>query len=219
MKRVSVLVLPALMLWLLSACSNEKKVDQKAVKEELKRREIKKIPEAEIIEKVYEIGENIATEAQKALGKNLKNALGNGGVESAIAFCNIKAMSLVDSLSKVFGAEIKRVSTKYRNPNDKPNELEQELLEGYAQQLRDSAALKNNVQAIDDKTFLFTKPIIISKPLCLNCHGSEANGLTKETREFILSKYPEDKATGYKMGDLRGMWSITISRKEAVLSM
>lgn len=219
MKSNDLLFFLPVLVWLLTYCSSDKKVDQQAVKEELKKREIKKIPEAEIIKKVYDIGEEIASNAQKTLAKNLKSAIVSGGVENAISFCNIKAMPLIDSLSKQYGAEIKRVSMKYRNPNDKPNELEQEILEAYAAQLKDSTSLKTNVQVLDDNSFLFTKPIMITNPLCLNCHGMESNGLTKETRDFILTKYPDDKATGYKLGELRGMWSITIPKKKVVLSM
>ncbi len=218
MGRSSLLLLSMVIIWSLASCSSDKKVDQQAVKAELKKREIKKIPEAEIVTKVYEIGEEIAGSAQNTLAKNLKNAMVNGGVKNAIGFCNIKAMPLVDSLSEAFGARIKRVSTKYRNPNDKPGELEQGILDAYATQLKDSSVLKSNVQMFDD-FFLFTKPIMISNPMCLNCHGSETNGMKKETKEFILSKYPEDKATGYELGELRGMWSITIPKKKVILSM
>jgi hypothetical protein len=31
--------------------------------------------------------------------------------------------------------------------------------------------------------------------------------------------YPEDKAIGHKIGDLRGMWSIRIPKKEVVKKM
>lgn len=201
------------------SCTSDKRVDNDAVREELRNREIKKVTEAEIVSKVHEIGNSIALSTKKTLGKNLKNALQNGGVENAISFCNTAAMPIVDSLSKSLGAEIRRVSLKARNPNDLPNDLEKKLLEAYEYQLKDSLSLTANVQPVDDDQYLFTKPILIDNELCLKCHGSLDNGLTQETKDFIKTKYPLDKATGYNLDELRGMWSITISKKKVVQSL
>jgi len=189
------------------------------VREEIKSREIKKVTEAEILSKVHEIGNKIAVSAKRTLGKNLQNAIQNGGVENAIGFCNINALPLIDSLSNSFGAKIKRVSLKARNPNDIPNNLERELLEAYAYQWKDSIPLKTNVQALEGNKYLFTLPILIDNALCLTCHGAKDNGLSKETDDFIKSLYPDDQATGYQIGDLRGLWSITIPKKKVVQSM
>lgn len=208
-----------LFLSLLWSCTTDKKVSSDAVREEIKSREIKKITEAELVSKVHEIGNTIALSTKKTLGKNLQNAMQNGGVENAIDFCNLNAMPLVDSLSQYFGAEIRRVSFKVRNQLDLPNDLEQELLEAYAYQWKDSLALQANVQALENDTYLFTKPILIDNALCLSCHGTNANGMLKETEDFIKLKYPEDKAVGYQLGDLRGMWSIVIPKKKVVQSM
>ncbi len=213
------LICIALILILTWSCGNDKKVDSKAVREEIENRKIKKVTEAEIVKRVHEIGNEITLTAKKTLGKKLKSAIQNGGVENAISFCNLNAMPLVDSLSNKFGAEIKRVSLKARNPNDLPDKLEMELLEAYAYQWKDSIPLQTNVQALEGNKYLFTKPMLIDNTLCLSCHGTIENGLLKETKEFIKSKYPNDKATGYKIGDLRGIWSITIPKKKVVLSM
>jgi hypothetical protein len=209
----------ALFLNLLWSCTTDKKVNSDAVRDEIKSREIKKITEAELVSKVHEIGNAIALSTKKTLGKNLQNAMQNGGVENAIDFCNLNAMPLVDSLSQYFGAEIRRVSIKVRNQLDLPNDLEQELLDAYAYQWKDSLALQANVQALENDTYLFTKPILIDNALCLSCHGSIENGMLKETDDFIKSKYPADSATGYQLGDLRGMWSIVIPKKKVVQSM
>lgn len=200
------------------SCTSDKRIDKEAVQKELKNREIKKISEAEIVEKVHEIGNSIALQTKQTLGKNLKNALENGGVENAISFCNTAAMPLVDSLNKTLGANIRRVSDKARNPNDLPSVLEKKLLEAYAYQWKDAIDMKTNVQAISGEQYLFTKPILVDNALCLTCHGSPENGLNQETDDFIKSKYPADKATGYALGDLRGMWSITIAKKKVVQS-
>ncbi|RUM75252.1 MAG: hypothetical protein DSZ11_02635, partial [Sulfurovum sp.] len=47
------------------------------------------------------------------------------------------------------------------------------------------------------------KPLFI-KPVCLKCHGSSKE-VSIEIQKVISSKYPNDKAIGYKEGDLRGL--------------
>jgi hypothetical protein len=76
-----------------------------------------------------------------------------------------------------------------------------------------------NVQPIGEDQYLFTQPIMVESALCLTCHGKPDNGLLKETNDFIKSKYPKDQATGYEIGDLRGMWSITFPKKKVIQSM
>ena len=200
-------------------CTTDKKVNTEAVQQEIASREIKKVSEAEILEKATEIGNEISAAAKMTLGKNLKAALSDGGVENAISFCNLNAMPLVDSLNKKFDARIKRVTLKTRNPNDFPNDIERKILDAYAYQWKDSIALKENVQKLDSDNYLFNKPILVDNELCLKCHGVLGQALTQSTSDFIKSRYPLDKAIGYKIGDLRGMWSITLSKKKVIQSM
>ena len=203
----------------IGACTSDKKIDQKAVKEEIESREIKKITEAEIIAKVEELGNLVAANAKKTLGSNLQKAIKSGGLEHAISFCNIKAIVLTDSLSRQYSAEIRRISLKPRNSQNIPNEIEKQILDAYEHQWKDSIPLQTNVQPIEEKRYLFSKPIMIDNGLCLNCHGNHQNGLLEQTRDMIQKKYPNDKATGYRMGDLRGMWSISFPKKQVVQSL
>jgi len=200
-------------------CTSDKKVNTEAVKKEIESREVKKVTEAEIVSKVRELGNAAALGTKQTLGKNLQSALQAGGVENAIGFCNINAMPLVDSLSTRYGAVIKRVSLKARNSEDIPNEIERKILEAYQFQKENDGDLSENVQPLGEDQYLFTKPIVVDNALCLTCHGTLQNGLTTETQEFIKSKYPQDKATGYEIGDLRGMWSITFPKKKVIQTM
>jgi len=211
-------ILFALLLSSLFSCTTDKRLNNEAVQEEIKSREAIKITEAEILSKVQVIGNEIAVTAKKTLGKNLKNALQQGGVENAISFCNLNAMPLVDSLSKKIDAKIRRVTYKARNPNNIPTDVEKSLLEAYQFQWNDSIPLKENVQPLEGDIYLFTKPILVDNALCLTCHGALENGLSQETKDFIKLKYPMDKATDYKLGDLRGMWSISIPKKKIIQS-
>lgn len=58
----------------------------------------------------------------------------------------------------------------------------------------------------------YYRPIFISSPACLKCHGSAGEGLDSAAYAVIQQRYPLDQATGYVLGDLRGMWSIRWKR-------
>ncbi len=206
----------AVLIGSLYSCTTDKKVDSDSIKKEINSREIVHVTEAEIVQKAHELGNIIATNSQKALGKKLQEALASGGIVHAISYCNIQAMPLVDSLSKEYNANIRRVSVKYRNPTDAPSDLELKVLEAYETQKADSIPLSTNVQPLGNDEYLFTKPIIVDNALCLTCHGTPENGMAESTVLLIKSKYPDDNATGYQMGDLRGMWSIVLPKKNIV---
>ena len=46
-------------------------------------------------------------------------------------------------------------------------------------------------------------------PPCLQCHGTPNQDIAPETLAAIQKLYPDDKATGFKLGDLRGLWRVT----------
>jgi hypothetical protein len=53
----------------------------------------------------------------------------------------------------------------------------------------------------------FYAPILLQQK-CLACHGEIGKNVTVKTDSIIKSFYPHDAATGFKEGDLRGIWSI-----------
>ena len=190
--------------------------DRKAASQGMKSQEVKKVNQADIFAAGLRRGRQIAEAAQLSLGKKLKETMLNEGVHEAIRYCNIQAYPLVDSLSKTYRASIKRVSLKLRNPDDAPDSLENVLLNAYQYSVDNDMALQDNIVSLNDKFLLYTKPILIGDPVCLICHGKKGSEVSDETLSLIKSLYPYDSATGYKMTDLRGMWSIRLSLKEIV---
>ena len=47
---------------------------------------------------------------------------------------------------------------------------------------------------------------IPTAPLCLQCHGE---AIAPPVAEKITKLYPEDKATGFREGDIRGAFVVT----------
>jgi hypothetical protein len=201
---------------LLVACTATNQ-DGRQIKEIMKSREIKKVSEVDILNKAMEIGNMIADSSQMELSRNLIQSIKKNGIKSSIEFCNSAAGKITNSLSAKYQAEIKRTSLKTRNENNEPNQIEAQILEAYEHAASNNVQISPSVQAIDNTNqVLFTKPILIKNPVCLNCHGNIGTTLSKENDEFIKSLYPKDKATGYQTNDFRGMWSIVLDKKTIV---
>lgn len=181
-----------------------------------KQNELKRVTESQIISQAYKQGKLIAGSSQQELSRTLKKALTGGGIERAISFCNVKALPMTDSLARHYQANIKRTSLKLRNPKNAPNGLETQLLEAYTYTVEQGGEVNHNVQDLENGYLLYTKPIILDNALCLNCHGEVGKTLSESTHQLIQKLYPDDQATGFQKGELRGMWSITLDKAEVI---
>ena len=134
----------------------------------------------------------------------LKKALQEGGPEHAIAVCSVNAPDIAASLSNS-GWQVKRVSEKNRNPAAVPDEWETAVLEMFQTRLEEDSApgaLVFSEQTISG--FRFAKAQI-TEGLCLNCHGTQ---LTPAVISRLNELYPNDRATGYSIREIRGMFSL-----------
>jgi len=158
-------------------------------------------------EAYIEQGKKIAAATFSTLGRNLQAAMKEGGVSNAVKYCNLTASPLVDSLEQVYKVEIKRTSTKLRNPQNKANKSEMEQLIAYENQIKAGEKLGPILHDVNNHK-VFHSPIHVM-PLCEKCHGKKGETLNATDYTTIKELYPEDMAIGYTNGDLRGMWSIT----------
>lgn len=154
-----------------------------------------------------EKGKAIAAATFGELSTHLQAAMQEGGVSNAIQYCNLNAYDLVDSLSKVHDATIRRTSLKVRNPEDAPTPAERAVLEQYAEMEAEGQSLKPLVKTLENNQVAFFAPIRVNA-FCLQCHGTPGETIKTEDYAVISGHYPNDQATGYSAGDLRGMWSI-----------
>lgn len=172
----------------------------------------KNISEDEKLDEYYiGKGKEIAASTFATLSGNLQKAMKEGGVPHAVQYCNLAAFPLVDSLSQIHKANIRRTSLKIRNPKDKPNQIELEQLKNYQKQVDAGEKLKPIVKEINGNQITFFAPIHVM-PQCEKCHGKVGKSLLEKDYELIQQLYPEDEAIGYMSGDWRGMWSITFSK-------
>ncbi len=156
------------------------------------------------------LGDSIATEAQKTLMSNVVAAIQVGGIAGAVGFCSEGALPLTDSLSGHFEVAIRRLSDRNRNPGNAIRSVTDSLAWQRIQALMADTLHPQKHLALrsDNGGTYYYKAITIAMPACLKCHGSPGGDIDPETLAGIRSTYPDDKAVGYRMGELRGMWKI-----------
>lgn len=157
-------------------------------------------------EKYLKEGKKIAQSTGKLLTTKVKTVLKTQGPFKAIVFCNLNAYPLTDSLSNLYHAEIKRVALKYRNSKNKANEQEGIVLNKYFRQAKKGETLKPIVEKNGEQVFFYAP--IKMQHACLACHGTPVSEIPDTLYNHIKELYPDDLATNFKEGDLRGMWSI-----------
>ncbi|MDZ7763171.1 MAG: DUF3365 domain-containing protein [Melioribacteraceae bacterium] len=96
--------------------------------------------------------------------------------------------------------------------NDKPDEFEEEVLNMFHEKFNaeDLTSEDDYFEVIQKDTVSYARymqPLFVGGP-CLTCHGDE-NKMSDEIKSLLSESYPNDKAVGYKAGDLRGAISIT----------
>lgn len=221
---------------LLTACGEEKQSTEKApevakVAETVKTEEASKTesasvatqeeaPKAEVVtEKQVQPEVDQAAliqkskEAMKAMGGQLKGelqaAVKAGGPVAALSVCNEKAPAIASAVSQEKNVSISRVSLKNRNPDNAPNEWQTAVLNDFESRKAagESADKLFHAEVVEDngqKQFRFMKAIAAGKA-CLTCHGEE---IKPEITAKLNEVYPDDKATGFKEGDLRGAFVV-----------
>jgi hypothetical protein len=161
---------------------------------------------------LLEEGKKISSASFNVLSTELKSAIEDGSVEAAIEYCHLNALSITDSLSNLYSANIKRTSERYRNPENKPSSRELSILQNYQSDKNMELIIEPFVEKVSEQEHNFYSPIVMSG-LCLKCHGVIGETLSNKDYLTISKHYPNDKATGYQIGDLRGMWSINFKSK------
>jgi hypothetical protein len=156
-----------------------------------------------------ERGRAIAAETFGLLSTNLQTALQSGGVSNALPFCSLAASPLTAGIAEKHGVTLKRVTHKARNPAAQANETELAILQSFASALTASTnpppPFATNLVA-GHATFF--APIVLNNELCLKCHGEPGADISAASLAVIQQHYPQDQATGFQLGQLRGAWRI-----------
>jgi hypothetical protein len=149
-----------------------------------------------------------------ALQAEFGAAMQTDGPAVAIHVCNTEAKVIADRISAEQGLQLGRVSLKNRSPANAPKDWQTPVLLEFEKRHAEGENLAyiswSEVAGEGaDREFRFMKPIP-THSLCLSCHG---NNLAPDVRDILVQLYPDDLATGFSEGDIRGAF-VVISKPE-----
>jgi len=168
---------------------------------------------AALAQEVAWMGEarKVATSVPPKLVVVLTDEIARSGPEGAILVCRDKAPQLAKAASEESGWTVRRVSLKNRNPKAVPDAWERAVLEDFDRRAAagESPATLEKAELVQDdgrsvRRYMRALP---TQQLCLQCHGS-AEQLKPAVLERLRTLYPDDKATGYAVGQIRGAMTI-----------
>lgn len=145
-----------------------------------------------------------------SLKGELQAAIKEGGPLNAIAVCNIRAPEIARDLSQPPQSRIGRTSHKVRNPDNAPDDWEAQVLAEFLERAAAGEDLKTmeRVELIESdggRTYRYMKAIPAGE-VCLTCHGAD---IDPELMAEIEAFYPDDQATGFALGELRGAFTVS----------
>lgn len=158
-----------------------------------------------------------ARKAADALGADLVTMLtaelNRGGPAAAIAVCADSAQVRTER-HNAEGVLVRRVGTRLRNPANAPDSVERAVLDAFAAAIAESRALPDTAfvgsDAMGRPEVRYLRAIRLQE-FCLACHGP-VDSIAPAVRAAIAERYPDDQATGYSVGELRGAISVRIPR-------
>lgn len=144
------------------------------------------------------------------LKQDLTQALKDNGPKGAIGSCVSISPDIDAAVSDEHHVEIGRTSTRVRNTENAPDDWELAGLEAFAKQIADGAD-PHKLEVFDVTTttegqrlFRYMKPIMMQE-MCLTCHGPN---LPQDLKSEIAKSYPDDKAVGFNLNELRGAFTL-----------
>ena len=147
-----------------------------------------------------------------ALKSRLQQAIQSGGLEAGVNECQLEAAPIALALSQN-GWEVGRTALKVRNPNNAADQWEREQLAWFSQLLtkakQDNLAPKRPLETYqyDSESGKFRYMMAIEQgQVCMACHGAN---VAPSVKQSILKHYPNDQATGFELGELRGAFTLS----------
>ena len=151
-------------------------------------------------------GLDIALATKAVLGKNLLTAIKTRGTAEALSFCNERAAVLTDSMAMKLNAKVRRVSDKNRNPDQAAGPEELAYIQYAHATLKEGNKPKPQIQEMGGKQVGYYP--IMTNAMCLQCHGDADKDIDPATLGKLKDLYPMDKAIGYGVNELRGIWVV-----------
>jgi hypothetical protein len=152
-----------------------------------------------------------ANELAALLKELLVEELGREGFDGAIAVCAKVAQERTAEYRATFKNDIRRVSLRRRNPANEPDAYEREVMQSFDRLPVEERPTAEHWEVISEngtESLRYLKPLVTSA-LCLTCHGTR-EAVPPEVTAALAEHYPDDRGTGFDVGDVRGAVTIRI---------
>ena len=163
-------------------------------------------------ERALQEARRVSNDLGEGVRRLLLKEIEKGGFVGAVRVCSESAQEITGQFNLETGHSVRRVSLKYRNPKNVPDEYERRRLEEFDLLNRQKKLEKEYVEGVTEegRQYLrYMRPLLIV-PLCLTCHGPKEN-IPQEVKAILSEKYPDDRATDFLVGDVRGAISARIA--------
>lgn len=167
----------------------------------------KDIPFEEALLNAREVSNQLAERVRGLLLREIDK----GGLSSAVRVCSELAQEMTLQFNAETGHHVRRISLKYRSPKNVPDAYEQRRLEEFniLNQKRELSNEYSEIVEEQGKKYLrYLRPLIVA-PVCVHCHGPIEN-IPQEVKTILAERYPDDRATGFLVGDVRGAITVKI---------
>jgi len=143
------------------------------------------------------------------LKSHLVTAMKAGGPTQAITVCNSVAPAIAQDLSAKYDLGIGRTSLKVRNSDNTADQWERSVLQQLELRKSQGEAIKtlsfSETVTHDDQQEMRMMKAIPTGKVCLTCHGTD---IKPEVQTRLNELYPDDQATGFALGDIRGAFTV-----------
>ena len=161
---------------------------------------------------------DIARPAAQSLGGRLlarvRQAIADGGPGRAIAVCRDEAPRLASETAAAQAEQgvtaIGRVGVRVRNPENAGDKVDRAAIRRFLAARHENGQQLAELVVERNANFVYYKAIN-TQATCLMCHGDPAM-LPQPVKQALAANYPEDRATGFAQGELRGLWRVAVDK-------
>jgi len=136
---------------------------------------------------------------------DLMQALQAGLAESPLAAVRVCRIDAPTIAARAGSGDLRvgRSSHRLRNPDNAPDPWMQSVIDAYRANREDR---QPRTVSLGGDRYGYAEPIVM-QPMCTTCHGKV---LAPDLQAAIAALYPADQATGFAVGDLRGIFWVTL---------
>ena len=176
-------------------------------------------PDAPEIAEIRQLGENAIGRIGTTMVTEATTAVTKSGPVLALDACHLK--TVVTTNGTVAGmpriTAMKRTSVKLRDPKNAPDAAEQLALHRMEVAINAGRPPNVLVQKIENPggatEWRVYRPLVV-RPNCLPCHGPSGQ-MSAELRTALKTRYPDDQAVDFAVGEWRGLLRVTVADRRA----